>query len=607
MRKKLAELIQIAGDGSDISMQREAVIELGYQEDKNVYPILVQKLSDSSKTIQHAAVISLGRYGNPSAINELVKPKILHSPVVNIRWAALVSLGQLGDYRIIDHLLKAIGDPEWIVRNQAVTELKEKIEAIIELKDHRNVRILIRLLALDHEEIVDLAIKGLSALKDKSVDLLLDALKSSSSSIRKNAARTLGQIKTEHALYPLIDLLHDPKWEVRRCAVESLGHIGHKEAVQSLVQRLMDNVEGVRNQAMRSIVVYGKLATQPLLNILAHQKTKCALRMVILTLGEIGDEKAIPYLIDYLRSSYFIVRIAAAKALIKFGRNAIHSLIPTLSFNESNIQLLLKDAANDRHLSAQLRSIKALGGLEDHRAVSLLKKLAEKDSVEIQEAAERALVQIGCAAWGRCGGLIVLSKIGDVSLVPHIVHSLQDDSDNVRLEAVRTLACLGGSEVIPPLISVVKKDRDPYIRTETMRVLRSIGVGYPEVLKLALSALKDPFRGVRSQAARLLGNFQDDQSIQPLLKATADTHWSVRESAECALLNFGPKAVPQLIQALSSRFWTTRFRAARLLGEFGDSRAIEPLEKLLKKRGERQRIKEIVRDILAILRAKVAA
>ncbi|MBN2029489.1 HEAT repeat domain-containing protein [bacterium] len=607
MRKKLSELIQIVDDGSDVSRQREAVIELGYQKDKAVYSILVQKLSDPSRTIQHAAVISLGRYGNPSAIEELIKPKILHSPVVNIRWAALVSLGQLGDYRIIDHLLKATGDSEWIIRNQAVTELKEKIQEIIELKDHRNVRILIRLLALDHEEIVDLAVKGLTALGDRSVDLLLDALKSSSPFIRKNAARTLGLIKTDRALYPLIDLLHDPKWEVRRSAVETLGNIGHKSAVEPLVRCLMDNVERVRNQAMQSIMGFGKLATQPLINTLVHQRTKCALRMILLTLGDIGDEKAIPYLIDYLRSSYFIVRIAATKALAKFGRHVIHSLIPTLSFNESHIQLLLKDAANDDNLSVQIRAINALGGLEEHRAVPLLKRLIEKDSLEIQEAVEQALVQIGCAAWGRCGALIVLSKMGDVSLIPHMIHSLQDDSDNVRLEAVRALASVGGAEVIPPLISVVKKDRDPYIRTEAMRYLRSVGVGYPEVLKLALSALKDPFRSVRSQAARLLGNFQDDRSIQPLLRATADTHWSVRESAECALLNFGSKAVPQLIQALSSRFWTTRFRAARLLGEFGDSRAIEPLEKLLKKRGERQRVKEIVRETLAMLRTKVAA
>ncbi|MCJ7813650.1 HEAT repeat domain-containing protein [bacterium] len=607
MRKDIARLIQTVCEGKDMSERREAVIELGYEKDDAVYRVLVEQLNDPSKTIQHAAVISLGRYGNPSAIEELVKPKILHSPVVNIRWAALVSLGILGDYRIIDHLLKSIGDPEWIVRNQAVTELKEKIQEIMELKDYRHVRILIRLLALDNDEIIDLAVEGLSALKEKSVDLLLEALKSPSLLMRKNAARVLGQIKTDRALPPLIDLLLDPNWEVRKSAVEALGNIGHKLAIEPLVQRLGDNVESVRNQAMKSIIGFGISVTQPLLNALSHEKNKYALRVLLLTVGEIGDTKAIPYLIDYLKSSYFIVRIAATNALIKFGPEMINPLVSTLSTNKSNIRLLLRDAANHKNVSVQIRAIKALGGLEEHRAVRLLKNLVEKGSLEIQEAAEQALVQIGCAAWGRCGVLIVLSKIGHVALIPHFIHALRDDSNNVRLEAVRALASVGGPDAIYSLISVVKKDRDPYIRQEAMRYLRSIGVGYSEVLGLALSALEDSFHYVRSEAARLLGNFQNDRSIQPLLKATADVHWSVRESAEIALLNFGSRAVPQLIDALSSRFWTTRFRAARLLGKFGDIQAVESLEKLLKVRGERQEVKKMVRETLALLRTKIAA
>ena len=54
----------------------------------------------------------------------------------------------------------------------------------------------------------------------------------------------------------------------------------------------------------------------------------------------------------------------------------------------------------------------------------------------------------------------------------------------------------------------------------------------------------------------------------------SDPHWSVRESAEIALLNFGKDVVEPLIKSLDSKLWTTRFRAARLLGEIGDPRAI---------------------------------
>ena len=72
----------------------------------------------------------------------------------------------------------------------------------------------------------------------------------------------------------------------------------------------------------------------------------------------------------------------------------------------------------------------------------------------------------------------------------------------------------------------------------------------------------------------------------------ADSHWSVRERAENALLNFGSGAVLPLIAALESPHWITRRRAARLLGEIGDPRAVEPLKRILTLKGEREKVRE---------------
>ena len=607
MKKTVEKLIQTIQQGEDTTTRREALIELGYVKDEEVCPVLIEQLGDSNSSIQHAAVISLGRYGNPGAIEKLTKPRILHSHVVNIRWAAVAALGKLGDYRIIDHLLKAVEDTEWIVRNQAVTELKDKIREIIELNEERYARILVRMLALENPEILDLVIEGFCELGDKTIDLLFDALEGPSILMRQNAAKALGQMRSPRAVVPLIERLKDPEGAVRRNAVEALGKIGDKKAIESLVQRLCDNVGNVQQQAMESLSHFGTLGTGPLLNALAPEKNKFSLRAILLTLGEIGGLESIPALIGHLRSSYFVVRVAATRALVKCGPRIVDALIPTLSFNQSDIKALLKDASDKENPQLQLRAVRALGGLEEHRAVKLLKRLVDEDSPEIQNAASQALVQIGCAAWGRCGALVVLGKIADESVTSHIVKSLEDDSDNVRLEAVRALAKIDEPHAVDPLIHVVKTDRDPYIRYEAARYLRRIGVGYTQVLGLGLSALKDPSRDVRSQAARLLGNFQDEASIEPLIKAMTDPHWSVRESAEIALLNFSKHAVPKLIVTLSNRSWRTRFRAARLLGEIGDIRAIEHLEKLLTKKGERDKVRQVVRESLDKLHHRVAA
>lgn len=606
MKVSVKRLKTVIEKSDDLSARREALIELGYEKDPEIYPVLINQLNDDSSSIQHAAVIALGRLGNPQAIEEIVKPKILNSSVVNIRWAAVGALGRLGDFHIIESLVKAVEDPEWIVRNQAVTEIKEKIREINQIQDVRHIRILIRLLAIENDEIVDLAIEGLSVLGKDHVNLLLEALDNPSYLVRMHAAKTLGLMKAIEAEQSLLDLLQDISWQVRKSAAEALGEMRSRNGLEALVHCLADNVEKVQRQAVKSLVGFGKMATESILNSMAHEKSKFVLRAMISTLGEIGDLKSVPDLISHLRSSYFVVRVAAVKALIRFGPSISEDVIPVLLFNQSNIKPLLKDAADHTQPQHQLRAIRALGGLEDHRAVNLLKQLVEKGTVEVKEAAEAALFQIGCGAWGRCSALIVLREIGDQSLVKHFIYSLKDDSNNVRLEAVRALAHVNGPEAIDPLILVAKNDRDPYIRFEAVRNLRMIGVGYPHVLQLGLASLKDPYRDVRVQAAWLLGNFQDDRSIRPLLRATADPHWSVRESAEIALHNFGKTAIPQLINAMSSKNWTTRFRAARLLGEMGDERAIGPLEKILNQKGGNREVRKVVKQALEKLKLRVA-
>jgi len=606
--KKITELIKKARTGEDLVIRRQAIIDLGYEKHKDIYPVLVELLDDNSASIQHASVISLGRLGTPEAIDELVKPKILDSSVTNIRWAAVISVGQLGDYRIIDHMLTMLDDKEWIVRNQAVTVLKDKIQEIIKLKNITHSRILLKLLSLDDEEIIVLAIQGFCALGEESVNVLLDALHSLSPILRKNAARALGELTSFRAVDSLIDIIDDEKWEVRESVVTALGEIGDRKAMDPLVTALSDNVEKVQKKAMESLLNFSKLSTNPLLNKLSFEKDKFNLRVIILTLGKIGDKNAIPVLVNHLRSSYFVVRMATVKALKQFNSSdVIDILIPYLSFNTSDINQLLRDAKNNDNIQLQLRAIKALGGLEDHRAVSTLKKLVKTGSEKVQDAATQSLIRIGCAAWGRCCAIMVLSDTKNRSILPSLCNSLEDDSDNVRLEAVRAIAKIGGKKAVNSLVDIVQKDRDPYIRYEAVRFLRRIGVGHNQVLELALTALKDKSRDVRSQAARLLGNFHHDNSIQPLLKATADKHWSVRESAENALINFGQKAVPDLIKALSDSSWTTRFRAARLLGEIGDSRAIKPLEQLLKKEKKSGEVRGIVEDSLNKLYHSAAA
>ena len=600
--RSLDAALRVIREGGDTVAVRTAIMDLGYEKRPDVYPVLVEELNDPNPAIQHAAVVSLGRFGRGEAIEEIIKPKTFRSPHSNIRWAAVAAIGKLGDYRVIDHLLKAAEDPEWIVRNQAVTEIKAKVAAIIRRRDIRLARLLVHMLSLENEEIVDLAIEGFQEFGLDSLPLLHEALTNSSPTIRANAARALGRLKFHGSTPYLLDLLQDSQWTVRAAAAEALGLIGDRVSVEPLVLKIQDNVSKVQARASAAIVRIGKPATMSLLNSLARERDKFVLKEILLSLGKIGDPKAVPALIGYLRSSYFVVRQAAVAALVRFGPTVVKLVLPALSYNRSDISSLRRDACDKKHPELQLRAIKALGGLEDHRAVELLRELVEKGLPDVQDAAMQALVLIGCASWGRSCALRVLAEVGDASLVPKIIPSLQDDSDKVRVEAVRALGRLGGEEAVKHLVRVAERDAADCLRAEAMRLLRRVGTGQPGVVEAARRGLGDPSRDVRALAARVLGIFQDPKSILPLLKAMEDPHWSVRESAENALLNFGPAASGPLTAALRSPVWTTRFRAARLLGVTGDPKAVPALQRLLARRGERTKVRDVARDSLAKLR-----
>jgi HEAT repeat protein len=245
-------LIRGAGGNGDNDARREAIIALGYEHDPEVFRTLLNCLEDPSVRIRHAAVISLGRHGNPGAVSELAKPKVFRSPSPDVRMAAVTAIGQLGDFRVIEKLAGAVDDEEWVVRNQAVSELKRKIDDIIQKQERRAGQMLVHMLDLDNAEVVDMVIHGLAAMGQTVVDLLLRAAAASSPVMRGNAAKALGVVGLSSFVPHLIPMLSDADWRVRRNSIQALGRIGDEECIEALVACIEDNTSEVQKQAMNA-------------------------------------------------------------------------------------------------------------------------------------------------------------------------------------------------------------------------------------------------------------------------------------------------------------------------------------------------------------------
>ncbi|MBC7187836.1 MAG: HEAT repeat domain-containing protein, partial [Calditrichaeota bacterium] len=472
----MEELLQQAVSGADWRERRLAIIALGYCREPSVQqPTLIKTLigllRDPLPEIQQAAVISLGRLGASEALEELSKPRIVNSLDMRVRWSAINVLRTLGDHRVIETLIAAADDEEWLVRNEALIGLQQKVADIVASGDENLARILLRMLALEEEPVVSLAISGLVQMGERSIDMVIESMRSPSELVRRNAARVLGEMRNPAAIEPLVKALDDDEADVRCAAVRALADIGDPRAIEPLVAALSDTSEKVHQAASQALVRFGRLATHALLRALDHERNKTPLRTIILTLGKIRDQAALPHLVRHLSSSYFTVRGAAIAALKPYGTAIVPHLLKMLAVNESDVSDLLASAADTDNPTVQVRAINALGSLEEHRAVPLLKRLVAGENQEVAEAAQEALAKIGCAAWGRCGALALLGEMGDRSLVPVVEKSLKDDSTNVRLEAVRALGKFASEQVIATLGQTALTDPDPYIRAEALRTI----------------------------------------------------------------------------------------------------------------------------------------
>jgi len=121
----------------------------------------------------------------------------------------------------------------------------------------------------------------------------------------------------------------------RGLAVEALTVIGGQEAFDALVRSLFaftgidDPVIALEEEAVKNIIAaqlkhFGKVASEPLMKALTEQHLIGAGE----SLAELGEKRAIPYLVNMLEDSF--KRQRAAEALLKFGSDAIEELLKTI-------------------------------------------------------------------------------------------------------------------------------------------------------------------------------------------------------------------------------------------------------------------------------------
>lgn len=249
------------------------------------------------------------------------------------------------------------------------------------MKDERNVRGLV--LALKHRDpaVAYEAVEALGEIGDPAAaGPLTEALTGDKySGLRWKAAEALTQIGTESVPY-LINALENPDEDVRWKAAISLGEIGDRRAIDPLISLLGDEDRFVRSRAAYALGIMGEQVIQPLAEVLSTEKNPDLRLGAVMALGRIQADPATRLLIRATTDSSGDVRQEAMTALAATGREGLLVLLDALKFAEKR---------------EKINIIRVLGEIGSKDAIEPLMQLLETADADARPLIIQAIADLG--------------------------------------------------------------------------------------------------------------------------------------------------------------------------------------------------------------------
>jgi len=295
-------------------------------------------------------------------------------------------------------------------------------------------------------------------------------------------------------------------------------------------------------------------------------------------LGKSRNRKAIEPLLSALMDRDPQVQEAALKALdnttLDWRRSdEVSVFLPSIVATLKRVDEDTSTAHPARR--AKQAAVRALSKIGDHRAIELLATALKDKDEYVQEESAKAL--------GTIGGELVVEPL---------FAALKSPFDYVNEPAAISLGKIGDRRAIAPLVTALTGVylRDG-IQNKVKEALENIEPNWKEsqearvAVPSLVNALKTSWGPSIEAAVQTLTEIGDKQAI-PLLVTLVDYREHVLNAAIDALEGINPnwrqlqearKSVPALLTALKENDSSVRRAAAKMLGEIGDERAVEPL------------------------------
>jgi HEAT repeat protein len=440
---------------------------------------------------------------------------------------------------------------------------------------------------------------------------LIEDLQNPDESIRRFAAESIGEIKDESGIAPLINVLGDECVAVGEAAADALIAIGGERAAEKVSHLLRSDEANLRNFAAEILEKIGETAVDTLVN-LSGDSDKDIRKYTVDILGAIGSNKGVEPLIRLLKDPDINVAAGAADSLGRIGdKKALKPLIKHLHADiwmkcsvikslgaiggKEAVNALSKISAEDDEM-VLFSAIQSLGKIGDEDAIKFLIDIFKKGKPSIVSAAVQAMGEITSRIRDDA-----IKKIGGKIHLDLLISLLNDTDSRIRLSALQLIKRLKDKRAFKFIVPLLL-DRDEDIRNLAKEAV--IEIKPKEISPLTFILKSDSASPeVKAEVIDIIGELKSRQGIKEISEFLDSDNLTLRRSAITSLSKIGSRdAVDGLIKALNDEDGHVRGMAALSLGRLKEARASDEIFNLL--RDKFKDVREFAASALADMESK---
>jgi HEAT repeat protein len=538
-------------DDDDANLRIQAALILGERRDRRAIPALISHLSDPDANVRFHVIEALGRVHAVEAADALLS--IAEQRDFFLSFPAIQALMRVGTAAAAPRLVPLLADD--MLRAPA-------IEALGALGDEDVVEPLVELLDTSSTP-ADVVADALSMLHDR-----YENRHGAGDHIAALVRRTISPTGTQQ----ILDAVQRVGPDRLPSLAKVLGWLSG-EAAQRALTRLLGQ-GAVRAQVVEALVRYGT-GVVALLTEQLHAEDLDTRQAAAVALGRIGDRRATTPLIEALNDRELIV--AAAGALARIGdRDAFGALVALLGDREAAIRQSAIAALNSiGHPDMPARTLVLLDDADPHVRVSALKIAGyfgypecmtrvieccrDADEQVRRTAAEQlpffddpraaeplpALLDDPVAPV-RAAAVSICARMNHGSRVTALIERLRDRDAWVRFVTVKTLATLGDTTALAPIVAALESDPAPHVR---LAAIDAVGRLEPvDALRILEPLTRSTSEDIARAAIAALGHVDQPAAMAALEAGVrGPAAWQRLAAIEALILRTEPQ-VPEILQ-----------------------------------------------------------